>query len=363
MKIGYLLSHDIFLNDGITKKIYSQANIWKSLGHQVKIFNILVKKNIQKGDVPPDTEIFFRENVISGPAGLDIALENYNPDIVYFRYEPYKPFLRRILVQYPAIFELNTDDIAEHRLYARRGIKESIRCIYNLITRNMILSRAQGFVSVSEEIGKLPHFSRFKKKIITIPNSIDLEEFPVLKRKKNNSRPVIIFLGKPGYVWHGIDKIIRLAASTRRDLEYHVVGYEKPSSVVPENIKFHGYLNMGAYRDIIKRCDIGLSTLALHRKNLNEASSLKCREYLAYGLPVITGYKDTAFLHGKKPAWILEIPNTENNVLDNVNAIIEFSYRHKDYIVTHQEISKYIDAKVLEEKKMKFFKEIISHAD
>lgn len=45
----------------------------------------------------------------------------------------------------------------------------------------------------------------------------------------------------------------------------------------------------------MRNCQVCIGTLALHRKNMTEASPLKTREYLAHGFPVIIGYKDTAF--------------------------------------------------------------------
>jgi hypothetical protein len=58
-----------------------------------------------------------------------------------------------------------------------------------------------------------------------------------------------------------------------------------------------------------------LGTLSAHVKELEEASPLKIREYLAYGLPVVTGVRDTDFPGGS--AFFLELPNTEHNVIEN----------------------------------------------
>jgi hypothetical protein len=39
--------------------------------------------------------------------------------------------------------------------------------------------------------------------------------------------------------------------------------------------------------------DIGIGTLSLYKKKMEEAAPLKVRSYLAKGIPVVIGYKDT----------------------------------------------------------------------
>ena len=67
------------------------------------------------------------------------------------------------------------------------------------------------------------------------------------------------------------------------------------SQLNTENIVVHGSLSTSEYFRIASKCDIGIGSLALFRKNLNEASTLKVREMLAMGLPVYSGHKDSAF--------------------------------------------------------------------
>ena len=48
------------------------------------------------------------------------------------------------------------------------------------------------------------------------------------------------------------------------------------------------------YIKVLSKCDIGIDSFALNRKQLSEAAALKVREYFAFGLPIYSAYKDTA---------------------------------------------------------------------
>ena len=54
----------------------------------------------------------------------------------------------------------------------------------------------------------------------------------------------------------------------------------------------HGQLTTQAISEISKKCRLGLSSFALHRNSMNEACTLKTREYLMSGLAVYSGHKD-----------------------------------------------------------------------
>ena len=88
-------------------------------------------------------------------------------------------------------------------------------------------------------------------------------------------------------------------------------------------IRWHGRLPREAALRLLDRADVGLGTLALHRKGMAEASALKMREYLAVGLPVIYGNEDRD-VDPLEP-WVLRLPNTESNVDDGLDEIDRFT--------------------------------------
>jgi hypothetical protein len=104
--------------------------------------------------------------------------------------------------------------------------------------------------------------------------------------------------------------------------------------------------------------DLAISSLALHRIGMNESSPLKTRECLAYGLPVILPYVDTD-LHDLNCDFILEIPNTEDNVKNHADRIRDFAYRMRGRRADRDILLSRIDSKQKELRRLSFFRKIV----
>jgi glycosyltransferase involved in cell wall biosynthesis len=163
----------------------------------------------------------------------------------------------------------------------------------------------------------------------------------------------------PGYPWHGVDKLFILAVLCQ-DMHFIVIGYgpdDCPNNP-PANLELLGFMTQGEIHKALMRADAAFGTLALHRKNMEEACPLKVREALAYGLPIIYAYKDTD-LDDLDSELLLRLPNTENNVIDNVDAIREFAYQMRGRRVDRGLISSRIDQRIKEIQRLEFFEEVI----
>lgn len=356
MKIIYLMEWELKEEDGVIKKVLNQINKWKELGNDVKLIILSKCDNNIKFD---NTDITIikknRLNIFMNNPLIKI-ITTYNPNVIYFRYSAYKPYLNKILKTYPVIIELNTNIKGE--LNINKSFKNRLKYFYIIYTNKYLLNNVAGIVSVTYEI---INTLAFKKRTIVLPNSIKmLNENDKNNNKNKNELPSLIFIGTPNQKWQGTDKIIELAKKTEGILTFNVIGEEKPSIEITKNIKFHGFLNKIQYDNIVKKSNIGIGTLSLHEKNMEEACPLKVREYLSYGLPIIIGYEDTAFIHEEKE-WILKVGNTEKNVVDNINKIIEFSIKNKDLVLKNQEVEEYIDVEVIEKKRLSFFKEFLNN--
>ena len=60
------------------------------------------------------------------------------------------------------------------------------------------------------------------------------------------------------------------------------------------NVFFWGAKSGDELKDFVNRADIGIASLGMHRLGLNVASTLKVKEYCAYGLPFIYAYTEKA---------------------------------------------------------------------
>jgi len=187
-----------------------------------------------------------------------------------------------------------------------------------------------------------------------ISNGIDLEEYPFFPAPETEL-PHLAFIGTPGLPWQGVEKLIDLAKALP-DIHIDIIGYDTIPGIdtIPSNVTLHGYLKMEKYRTILSKSTAAIGTISLYVKNMQEAAPLKIRECAAYGLPLILPYIDTD-LHGLNYDVILELPNSENNIIDNVNRIHDFLYQMRGKRLERELIYDLIDIKVKETKRLKFF--------
>ncbi|MNZ78728.1 hypothetical protein D3C78_973150 [compost metagenome] len=100
---------------------------------------------------------------------------------------------------------------------------------------------------------------------------------------------------------------------------------------------------------------MAIGPLALYRRGMKEASPLKVREYLAYGLPVINGYVDTDFK--EEVPFILRIPNEPRNTANASAAIEEFVHSWQGRRVDRSEVG-HLDVTVKETARLAYMKRI-----
>lgn len=100
--------------------------------------------------------------------------------------------------------------------------------------------------------------------------------------------------------WHGYDRLIEgihryYENGGTESITYHVVGDPLPELVVlvkkyhlEEHVIFHGRRFGDELKKLYAECYLGVDVLGGHRKSYPISSSLKSREYAAYGLPILT---------------------------------------------------------------------------
>src|SRR5690606_3952676 len=127
--------------------------------------------------------------------------------------------------------------------------------------------------------------------------------------------------------------------------------------VLPSNVTAHGQLAYANYRAALAFADVAIGTLALHRKGMGEACPLKIREYLAHGLPTITAYSDTDFMEPRP--FILQLPNEERNVRDNLPSIDRFVSAWRGHRVPREAVQ-HLDIQHKERSRIDFLTEVVS---
>lgn len=369
MKIAYLTHEDISRPSGVTNKMNGQITQWKETGVQTKLFSL----KSSKPDSPViDSEIlavctskkFSRKYVAMAQSVTQLRkkLALFQPDIIYTRALLYVPNLISTLKRAaPYIVEINSNDVAELKTFSRAGHW------YNLLTRDLFFKNAAAFVCVSRELSLIEPFAKYRKPTLVIGNGIDTQKYkhiPSTAPEEGSCR--FVFIGTPGQSWHGIDKIALLASALPNE-HFTIIGLttqelEKELNYnVPSNLEAIGYLDDQASSEAIASTHIGIGTLSLYAKELEEASALKVRQYLALGLPVILGYKDTDLSSHSEP-FILELPNTPDNISAHIEEIKRFSIsaRGIDRTLIRDFAARVLDTQVKEKKRLDFLQTILT---
>lgn len=355
MRIAYIINHDITSNDGIIKKILGQTEAWRNLGNEVNVYAMIHEPKDGKSILNAkqyNTETGFKYR-FKLQKELLTDIENFSPDMVYFRYTTWNRTLSNILSRYKTITELNTYDLGEYWAMFKneKTLKSLIRYLGYRLLRGKVLSKVDGIISVTKEIAYHPSNTKYNKPTTFIPNGINLHEFQTLKNtKSHHSRIGLFFIGSPNNLWHGTD-IIKVMAKNLPAYDFHIIGMEDNNT---NNLFWHGYLQKDTYMKILSSCHICIGSLALYRNQMDEACPLKVREYLAYGYPIILGYKDSAFIDKVQPPWVYTLDSEKDIDYDKLIRFIEHEART---IVQHSEIS-HISTEKLEAQRVNFFKKI-----
>jgi len=350
------------ISGGVGQKLRTQCRLWSALGHEARLF-------LHTPDAVDDPEITsFRYDLrAGGPPGvrtlrreasrsralaeLIAAAAAYQPDVIYLRYGLFTWPLPRLLRTAPTVVEINTNDVDEYRY---RG---SFYYYLNRESRRWTLGPAAGLVYLSREIGQLAANRRWRKPGLVLANGIDFSAFEPLPAP-NHAQPHLVMVATPGYDWHGVDHLLRLA-QLRPELHVDVVGYG-PQDVpgeLPANVRLHGFLRGEALLQVLAQADAACGTLGLYRKNMEEASPLKVREALGYGIPVVLGYEDTD-LSGRDFPFILQIPNRPDGVETHAAEIADFANRMRGQRADREALRPLLDQRAKEAQRLAFLESI-----
>lgn len=359
MRIAYVSLHwPRTLISGVGKKILRQISAWTAAGHEVQLFMHSVHRETDSPLIPG--EVFYYPEIggvkgewgrITAARRLLDAVKLYRPDVIYLRYGMYVYPIHHLAFIAPLIEEIITNDVIQHE-----GLG-MIQSTYNRLTRGIILRNTSGLVCLSNELGNSPFNAVFYKPTRVIGDGIDLNNIQPLPAP-NNVQPQVAFIGSPGSLWQGVDKLPLLARAFP-EIAIHVIGYGHIEGVssLPDNMRLYGYLNTQEYKEVLAGMDCAIGTLGLHRIQLNESSPLKTRECLALGLPMVLPYEDTD-LDDLECDFLLKIPNKEDNIQTHAQAIFDFACRMRGRRVKREQIEK-LDQARKESERIAFFKEFL----
>ena len=348
MKIAYVAFEDFNTESGVLKKVVKQMQYWIQNGHDVRLLVVSSQLDVWTGIGNIQVSIFQPND----DKGLLNYFQSWHPDVVYVRV-PFKArHMWHVTKNIPTFFEINSDDLIEFKMFHKPNWLQSWK--YKWV-RKIIFERASGLVFVTNELAST-HYGRGNDYRV-ISNGVSLTDYQIQDVPKNLT-PRLVFMGTKGFPWHGVEKIITMAQHFQT-WHFDMIGYneEDIEGVKPPNVHFHGVLPRYAYEPILGKADVAIGTLSLYEKNMDEACPLKVREYLAYGLPVISGYHDSDFPNSIP--FILQLPNISTNVEDNLDKIEKFVLCWMGKRVERKDVV-HIDVAMKEEERLEFFKKFLS---
>lgn len=279
-------------NIGVKNKIFQQIKSLKELGDvtvvEVTYNNSLWEKiKFLLPRVKSD-----REKQI----GKMLKLADDSVDYIYIRMplltiEFYK-VLKRIKNNFSnirIILEIPTYPFhSEYKGFSRLGIIKSIRCERKL--KNVVDKIAT--YSEDKMIWGIP--------TIKMSNCVSYKDIPSRSNNYKLEKQVIRLTCVANFAyWHGIDRLIE--GMKKYDGKYKIIlnvvgdGEEidnlKSLSFGMENVIFHGVKTDKALAEIFNVTDIAVDALGRHRTGVFFNSSLKGKEYVARGIPVISAVK------------------------------------------------------------------------
>lgn len=314
MKIAHISIVPAF-SSGIFKKIEDKANIARQSGldmdfyllNPVKFYQsenlFIVKKSYDWLPTNFLKTVAFRLFKMHNLTKL-IPLNDY--DAIVLRY----PLMDGFGYGYYAkkygtktFTEHHTDEISE--LFAVGRKVDKIRAYVERWRSGKFLSQLAGVIAVTDEVrqielekltGTLPS--------LTLANGINTDSYPATGFVPfDGSILNMLFVASKFEPWHGLEMLLKKLNSYRGSVKIilHLVGalseQQKEQVIALANntvqVELHGNLYGNDLNEVMRKANIGISSLALSKNKMQEACPLKSREYIVRGLPFFYAYKDT----------------------------------------------------------------------
>ncbi len=288
-------------------KIAGQVQALREIGAKVDAF-IIGKGESLVGNDFPFTIINLNEIKAARHFIVEQLIIKFKPDYVYFRYpngynnalEPLIPLAEKYKNFY---FEHNTKEEDELRA------NEQIALLQQEINFGRILiTKASGLIGMTNS------FSEHQKKrvtnlqtpITTIANGITISNYIVSTQPILSDRLVLLFVGYIS-IHHGIERLLHSIANYKGNIKISllIVGkffnseyentireLEKTLNLM-EQVHFLGELSKNELNKYYDESHICIGSLGMHLINSPEGASLKTREYISRGKPIIIDHKDT----------------------------------------------------------------------
>lgn len=278
---------------GIEYKIYKQIQLFRSCGYDVKLFNHFADERlvIKMLHLLPFLDVRYNYD--------EIAKEK-NVSAVYIRYF----FCDAKLIKTLKVLRKNNPGIkiiVEIPTYPYDGEKKfAVKLFKDYAHRKEMKGLVDRIVTFSDD-----------KQIFGIPtlvisNAVDMQKITINQfTDPGDGRIHLASVAQFGF-WHGYDRMIEglhqyYEKGGKQKFCFHIVGYAQSAKVqneyehlvekyhLKDDVIFHGKQFGEALDKIYSICSLAVDSLGRHRSKVYYNSSLKGKEYMAKGIPIISG--------------------------------------------------------------------------
>jgi hypothetical protein len=345
MKGVYIARIDLTKSEflGVNRKIHAQLEVFKRNFEEVDVYslgengalirNSQIVSDYPQGKVNSKVSHYFRFY-------RDVSKEKINPGFIYIRYQKCDPFflmmLRRFRYKFP-----NIKILIEIPSFPYDGECKTLRDKVLMLIDNSTRWAMRYYVDY------VVTFSRAKKifgiETICTDNGINLDDIPLIEPPRGKTSLRLAGMANVSF-WHGYDRIIKGIHEHRlenreREIYFDVIGSGPSLDLLKSLVsKFnleaivtlHGPKSGEQLAEVLQKCDIGVSSIGLHRINM-DSSMLKSAEFCAAGMPFVTSIKDRNFTADFD--FNYEIPDSEASVCiaDVINFYDNLSASHPRY--------------------------------
>lgn len=210
----------------------------------------------------------------------------------------------------------------------QQGLKGEVKLLCDRLFRGTCAKNLLGFVTQAEDpaIYGVP--------CIQVLNGLDYAKYPLRQVRAPKAGEIHMLAVASMLPWHGYDRILQGMGNYYEqngsvNFVFHLVGegreLAKYRQIVADRhledrVVFHGMKGGEELRAIANGCDIAIGSLAAFRIGLKKMSTLKSREYCAWGFPTVNA-TPTDILDPKDPTCLF-VPEDESPV--DMTAVADF---------------------------------------
>lgn len=342
---------------GHEKKIQDQIEAFRALGIDTAYYNKRKFKRVDKLSILVRIARTLPHVQTYPQIIYTDAINGY--DAYYIRFKgadyPFYKFLKKLRANNPnAKILLEFPDMDFVKRLAKRAVT------IPLYWKNQyFLKKAEKIVDRSVTMNGSTQFLGFQN--IPIINGIVTRRIKLPENEKQSDDNTL-HLGMVAtfYPVHGADILIESMhqyycnENNHRKIFLHIVGASRHMDAYRETVKnyhledyivFHGYLLNEPLDEVYEKFDIGICEMAAFRRSYPISSSLKCREYLAKGLPIISSIENDAIQNGYP---YFKVIDTSDGTLD-MREIVSFYdaiYKNRTVKEVRKEIRNYAEKTV-----------------